>query len=175
LDIGICCATGIAQSVRRIATFWTVRSSNLCESEVFHCRLDRPRGPPSLLYKVYCVIHRGKAAGGGGGENEHSPRSSTGLIIGLSCTSASGLCLHRRAISIFGLLQYIQYEMSVSLTVRRKISREECGLRAEPETYVSVTHISSSTLLLRKMHYTNTFVCVCVCVCVKSVGHDSKI
>jgi hypothetical protein len=48
---------------------------------------------------------------------KHSPPSSTGLRIGVSCTSASPLCLHRRAISIFDLLRYIQYERSVSLIV----------------------------------------------------------
>jgi hypothetical protein len=39
------------------------RSSNLCEIEVFRGRLDRPRGQPNLLYKLYCVIPWGKTVG----------------------------------------------------------------------------------------------------------------
>jgi hypothetical protein len=42
---------GIAQSVQRLATGWTVRGSNPGEwAEVFRSRPDRPWGPPSLVY-----------------------------------------------------------------------------------------------------------------------------
>jgi len=42
---------------------WTVRGSNPCGSEVFRTRLDRPWGPPSLLYNGYRLFHGGKATG----------------------------------------------------------------------------------------------------------------
>ena len=42
--------TGIAQSVQRLATGWTVRGSNPGGGEIFRTRPDRPLGPPSLLY-----------------------------------------------------------------------------------------------------------------------------
>ena len=44
---------GIAQSVYRLATGWTVRGSNPGGGEIFRNCPDRPRGPPSLLYKGY--------------------------------------------------------------------------------------------------------------------------
>ena len=46
---------GIAQSVQRLATGWTVRTSNPGGGEVLHARPDRPWGPPSLLYNGYRV------------------------------------------------------------------------------------------------------------------------
>ena len=54
---------GIAQSVKRLATVWTVRGSNCGDGEVFRTRPDRPCGPPSLLYNGYRVIPGGEAAG----------------------------------------------------------------------------------------------------------------
>jgi hypothetical protein len=54
--------TGIAQSVQQLATGWTGRGSNLREGEIFCTRLDRPWGPPRLLYDVYQVSPGGKAA-----------------------------------------------------------------------------------------------------------------
>jgi hypothetical protein len=53
----------IAQSVQRLATFWTVRGSNPGGGEIFSTRPDRPWGPPSLLYNGYWVIPGGKEAG----------------------------------------------------------------------------------------------------------------
>jgi len=41
---------GIAQSVERLATGWSVRDSNPGGGEIFRTRPDRPRGPPRLLY-----------------------------------------------------------------------------------------------------------------------------
>jgi hypothetical protein len=41
---------GIAQSVLRLATGWTVRGSNPSGGEIFCTHADRPWGPPSLLY-----------------------------------------------------------------------------------------------------------------------------
>jgi len=50
-----CCSvcTGVAQSVYRIATGWTVLGSNPGEDEIFRIRPDRPWCPPSLLYNGY--------------------------------------------------------------------------------------------------------------------------
>jgi hypothetical protein len=53
---------GIAQSVYRIATGWTVRGSNAGEGEIFRTRPDRPWGPPSLLYNGYRIFPGSKAA-----------------------------------------------------------------------------------------------------------------
>jgi hypothetical protein len=55
--------TGIAQSVQQLATGWPCQGSNLREGEIFCTRLDRPWGPPSLLYDMYRVYPGGKAAG----------------------------------------------------------------------------------------------------------------
>jgi hypothetical protein len=54
---------GIAQSVQRLATSWTVRGSNPGEGEIFSTRSDRPWDLPSLLHNGYLVIPGGKAAG----------------------------------------------------------------------------------------------------------------
>jgi hypothetical protein len=40
-----------------------VRGSNPGGGEIFRTRLDRPWGPPRLLYNGYCVFSGGKAAG----------------------------------------------------------------------------------------------------------------
>jgi hypothetical protein len=49
LQVG-CLGSGIAQSVERLATGWKVRGSITGVYEIFRNRLDRPWGPPSLLY-----------------------------------------------------------------------------------------------------------------------------
>ena len=54
---------GIAQSVQRLATGWTVRGSNSGVGEIFRTCPDRPWGLPSLLYNGYRVFLGGKAAG----------------------------------------------------------------------------------------------------------------
>ena len=51
--------TGIAQSVWRIATAWTVRGSNSDGSEIFCTRPDRPCIPPSPLWSGYRVSFLG--------------------------------------------------------------------------------------------------------------------
>jgi hypothetical protein len=45
----------IAQSVQRLATGWTVQRSNSGGDEIFRTLPDRQCGPPSFLYKEYCV------------------------------------------------------------------------------------------------------------------------
>ena len=45
------------------ATGWTVRGSNSVWGELSLTRLDRPCGPPSLLYDGYRVFPGCKAAG----------------------------------------------------------------------------------------------------------------
>jgi hypothetical protein len=54
---------GIAQSVQRLATGWTVRGSNPGGGDVFRTRPDRPWGPSGLLYNGHQVFPGGKAAG----------------------------------------------------------------------------------------------------------------
>jgi hypothetical protein len=41
---------GIAQSVYRLATGWTVQGSNSGAGEIFRTRPDQRWGPPSLIY-----------------------------------------------------------------------------------------------------------------------------
>jgi hypothetical protein len=53
---------GIAQSVQRLATGWTVRRSNSGGGKIFRTRPDRPWRPSSLLYNGYRVLPGGKAA-----------------------------------------------------------------------------------------------------------------
>jgi len=50
----------VAQSVKRLATGWTVRGSNPGGGEIFRTCPDRPWGPPSLLYNGYRFFPGGK-------------------------------------------------------------------------------------------------------------------
>jgi hypothetical protein len=50
---------GVAQSVQRLATGWTVRGSNPGGGEIFRTRPDLPWLPPSLLYNGYRVSFPG--------------------------------------------------------------------------------------------------------------------
>ena len=54
--------TRTAQSVKRLATGWTVRGSNPGGGEIFRTCPDRPWGPPSFLYNRNQVFPGGKAA-----------------------------------------------------------------------------------------------------------------
>jgi hypothetical protein len=51
---------GLAQSVLRISTGWTVRGSNPDGGEIFRTCPDRPWGPPIILYNGYWVFPGGK-------------------------------------------------------------------------------------------------------------------
>ena len=53
---------GIAQSVQRLATGWTVWGSNHGAGEVFRTRPNRSWGPPNLLYNGNWAFPGGKAA-----------------------------------------------------------------------------------------------------------------
>ena len=64
---------GIAQSVWRLNTGWTVRGSNPGEGKIFRTWPDRSWGPPNLLYNGYWVFLGDKAAGAWG---YHSPSSA---------------------------------------------------------------------------------------------------
>jgi hypothetical protein len=65
---------GISQSVKRLATRWTVRGSNLGEGEIFLACSDRSWGPPSLLYNGYRVFLGGRKRPGR--DADPSPPSS---------------------------------------------------------------------------------------------------
>ena len=56
-------AAGIAQSIQRLATGWTVRKSNPGGGENFRTRPDRTWRPSSLLYNEHLVFPGGKATG----------------------------------------------------------------------------------------------------------------
>jgi hypothetical protein len=64
---------GIAQSVQRLATGWTVRGSNPGGGKIFRTLPDRPWGLPSLLYNGYRVFPGVKRRGRG---DEQRPPSS---------------------------------------------------------------------------------------------------
>ena len=50
---------GVAQSVKRFATGWTVRGSNPDKGEILRTRPDRPWGPSTLLYNGQRVSFSG--------------------------------------------------------------------------------------------------------------------
>jgi hypothetical protein len=54
---------GIAQSVQRLATGWTVRGLTPGGGKIFRTRPERPWDPPSLLYNGYRVFPGGKRPG----------------------------------------------------------------------------------------------------------------
>jgi len=64
---------GIAQSLQRLATGWTVRGSNPDGGEIFRTCPGRPLGPPSILYNGYRVFPWVKRLGRGVG---HPPPPS---------------------------------------------------------------------------------------------------
>jgi hypothetical protein len=47
---------GIAQSVQRLTTGWTVRGSNPDGGEIFHTCPEQPWHPPSFLYNAYRIF-----------------------------------------------------------------------------------------------------------------------
>jgi hypothetical protein len=65
---------GLAQSVERLPTGWTVRGSNPGGGEIFRTCPDRPWGPPSLLYDGYRVFPGCKVRPGR--DSDPSPPSS---------------------------------------------------------------------------------------------------
>jgi hypothetical protein len=65
---------GMAQSVKRLATGWTVRGSNPGGGEIFHTCPDWPFCPPSLLYNGYRVFPGAKERPGR--DADPSPPSS---------------------------------------------------------------------------------------------------
>jgi hypothetical protein len=50
----------VAESVKRLATGWTVRGSNTDGGEIFRACPDRLWGRPSLLYNGYRVFPGGR-------------------------------------------------------------------------------------------------------------------
>jgi hypothetical protein len=54
---------GIAWSVQRLPTGWTVPGSNPGGVEIFYTHPDQPWGPPNLLHNGYWVFPGGKVAG----------------------------------------------------------------------------------------------------------------
>jgi len=58
------CVSPVAQSVKRLATGWTVQGSNPGGGEIFRTCPDRPWGPPSLLCNGYRVFPGGKVRPG---------------------------------------------------------------------------------------------------------------
>jgi len=102
---------GIAQSVWRLATGWTVRGSNRGGDEIFRTNPDRPWGPFSLLYNGYRVSLPGVKRPGRG--VDHPPRLAPRLNKEYSYTSTRPLG-HR------GLLQGERY-LYIYITVTKTV------------------------------------------------------
>ena len=68
----------VAQSVKRLATGWTVRGSNPCGGEIFGTCPDRPWGQPSLLYNGYRVFPGGDKERPGRDADPSPPSSAAG-------------------------------------------------------------------------------------------------
>ena len=80
--------TGVAQSVQRLATGWTVRGLNTGGGEILRTRPDRPWGQPSLLYNGHRVIPGREAPERG---VNHPPPSSAEVKKEQSYTSTPRL------------------------------------------------------------------------------------
>jgi len=78
----------VALSVQRLTTGWTVRV-RIPVRRRFSARLDRPWGPPSLLYNGYRVFLGGKMRLGRAAD--HSPPSSAAVVEEYSYTSTHPL------------------------------------------------------------------------------------
>ena len=98
----------VAQSVQRLATGWTVRGSNPGGGEIFRTCLDRPWGPPSLLYKGTGSFPGGKERPGRNADP--SPPSSALVMKEQSYTSTRPMgctactepqCLHKGALYFY--------------------------------------------------------------------------
>ena len=83
----------VAQSVQRLSMGWTVRGSK-CGGARFSARLDRPWGPPRLVYNGYRVFPGGKVRPGRAAD--HSPPSSVAVMEEKSYNSTHPLG-HNRA------------------------------------------------------------------------------
>ena len=73
---------GIAQSVQRLVTGWTVRGSNRGGREIFRTCPYRPWGPLTFLYSWYRVFPGGKERSGH--DADPSPPSSAVVMKGYS-------------------------------------------------------------------------------------------
>jgi len=73
LSACLCLWTGIAQSVLRLDTGWTVGRSNPGGGEIFRTGPDQPWSQPSVLYNG-CWVFRGLKRPRGG--VDHQPLSS---------------------------------------------------------------------------------------------------
>jgi hypothetical protein len=84
--------TGIGQSVKRLASGWTVQGSIPGKDEIIHTRPDRPWGPTSLLCSGYRVPFPETERPGRG--VDQPPTFSAEVTGEQSYTSAPPLCLH---------------------------------------------------------------------------------
>src|SRR5215510_2166816 len=98
-------SAGIAQSVWRLATGWTVWGSDPGGGEIFRTCPDRPWGPPSLLYNGYRVFPGGIKRPGHDADPSPLlvPRSKNSSVIPLPLLSIRAFvackkgetCLHK--------------------------------------------------------------------------------
>ena len=79
---------GIAQSVQRLATGWTVRESNPGKGKIPRTRPDRLWNPPSLLYNGYRVSFLGLKRPGRG--VNHPPPTSAEVKVRVELYLYSG-------------------------------------------------------------------------------------
>ena len=121
---------GIAQSVQRLATGWTVQESNTDVGEIFRIRPDRPWGTTSHLYYGHRIILSDvKLPEGGVG---HPPPSSTEVEERKSYTLLPfyAFMASSRAKFIFTLLCQQRYNYKPLLR-KLRLKREFNPLNAE--------------------------------------------
>jgi hypothetical protein len=82
--------TGIAQSVYRLITGWTVRRSNPGESDIFRTSLHQPCSTPSLLYNRSRVSFPGVKRPGRGGHHPHASSAEVQERVEIYLYSPSG-------------------------------------------------------------------------------------
>ena len=121
---------GIAQSVLRLATGWTVRGSNPSGDEIFYTRSDRSWGLPSLLHNGYRVYFPGVMRPGRG--VNHPPSSSAEVKgrVELYLYSPSGLSW-----PVLGRTLYLSATGSFVLQMQIYISKTTFIARSQGQTY----------------------------------------
>jgi len=81
---------GMAQSVSRLATGWSVRGSNPGGDEIFRTSPNRPWGPPSLLYHGFWLTFPGVKWPGPGVDHPSLSSAEVKERVELNIYSPSG-------------------------------------------------------------------------------------
>jgi hypothetical protein len=124
---------GIAQSVQRVATDWTVLGSNPGGGEIYRTRADRPWGLPNLLYNGYRVSILGVKRPGR--DVNHPPSSSAEVKERVELYLSFGLSwpVLRRTLPFYLICPYFTSLLHALLrTDRNHKMSPSVGPRLEP-------------------------------------------